>query len=141
MGCSLSPGISRLHDPDLAFERRISRLESLRSLFTASAEVSFADKYTLETTVLGKGAFGEVYEAISKDLEEKVAVKIIPKKVVDDLTKLKLEVKILKTLKHENILVLYDFFQQDDNYIIVTELIRGGPLTKRLADKKACIVS
>ena len=56
---------------------------------------------------------------------------------VVDITKLKLEVKVLARMKHKHIMVLYDFFEEQDNYIIVTELIEGGDVLSRLRSKNS----
>lgn len=45
---------------------------------------------------------------------------------------MKLEIKILERLKHPHILALYDFFEEEDCYILVTELIEGGDLLSAL---------
>lgn len=40
----------------------------------------------------------------------------------------KYEIGILKKLDHPNILKLYEVFQDDKRYFIVTELCKGGEL-------------
>lgn len=40
----------------------------------------------------------------------------------------KYEIGILKKLDHPNILKLYEVFQDDKRYLIVTELCKGGEL-------------
>ena len=39
-------------------------------------------------------------------------------------------------MKHKHIMVIYDFFEEEDHYIIVTELIEGGDVLSRLRSKK-----
>ena len=53
------------------------------------------------------------------------------------------EVEIIRNLDHPNILKIYEFFQDDDNFYICTELCEGGELfdyiikNKHLTENKA----
>lgn len=40
--------------------------------------------------------------------------------------------KILSKIKHRNVLGLYDFFEEPDRYVIVTEFVVGGTLLDRI---------
>ncbi len=53
------------------------------------------------------------------------AVKIINKKSLEEEEKSKLlnEISILKQLNHPNILKLYEFFQDEKRYFLVTEYV------------------
>ena len=113
---------------DLSLSLRVRNLPSIQNFFTNPPEVKFADKYICSTRLLGRGGSGNVYEGAFIANGVKVAVKRILKRNDLDITQLKLEVKILERLKHPNILTLYDFFEETDSYILVTELLEGGDL-------------
>lgn len=67
------------------------------------------------------------------------AVKIINKKYLAEEKKKKLlyesEIDILKKLDHPNILKLYEFFQDQKRYFLVTELCNGGELFDKIAEE------
>ena len=65
------------------------------------------------------------------------AVKIINKKYLaeDEKKKLLCEIDILKKLDHPNILKLYEFFQDQKRYFLVTELCNGGELFDKIAEE------
>ena len=65
------------------------------------------------------------------------AVKIINKKYIAEEDKLKLikEIDILKQLDHPNIIKLYEFFQDEKRYFLVTEYCSGGELFDKISDE------
>ena len=69
------------------------------------------------------GAYGEVRKCLNKGSKALRAVKIINKLTLGEQDKEKLlnEIEILKTLDHPNILKLYEFFQDQKRYFLVTE--------------------
>ena len=69
------------------------------------------------------GAYGEVRKCLHKETKALRAVKIINKKCLaeDEKQKLLNEIDILKQLDHPNILKLYEFFQDQKRYFLVTE--------------------
>jgi len=46
------------------------------------------------------------------------------------------EVEILKTLDHPNILRLYEFYQDERSYYLITEYCQGGELFDRIVSIK-----
>jgi calcium-dependent protein kinase len=45
------------------------------------------------------------------------------------------EIEILKKCDHPNILKLYEFFQDQKRYFMVTELCNGGELFDKIAEE------
>lgn len=87
---------------------------------------------------LGKGTFGEVKMAKHQLTREKVAIKVLEKSKIksnDDLERINREMKILKLFNHENIIKIYDIFEDNSNYYIVMEFISGGELFNYIVDK------
>jgi len=96
---------------------------------------SIEDVYTVGKE-LGRGAFSVVYEAKEKKGGGMYAVKIIQKKnVQQDLHRLAIEMNILKSVDHPNIIKLKDLFETDESLYIVTELVTGGELFDRIVGK------
>lgn len=99
--------------------------------------------------LLGKGAFGCVYQAKKDSGEALFAMKELPLDMVSvygegsgeeprdpdgeqSATLLEREVQILSTLQHPNIIRYYDSFQQGDSFYIVMELVEGATLLDHL---------
>lgn len=86
---------------------------------------------------LGKGASGRVVKAIRKRDQLEVAVKVIQQESLSSLSQQHLvnEVSALKRLSHENIIRLYDVYEDKFHFYVVLELIKGGELFDRIAAK------
>lgn len=80
--------------------------------------------------ILGAGAFGEVRICVHKDSNTQRAVKVLRKSAMDEEEEKMLfnEINILKQLDHPNIVKMYEFFQDEKRYYIITELCKGGEL-------------
>eukprot|EP01137_Pigoraptor_chileana_P017011 Opistho-2@74453 len=74
---------------------------------------------------LGKGAHGVVKEASHVLTGEKVALKIVPKSEIDVAG---FEIKALKTLRHPNVVRLFEVIETDEEIVLVLELLPGGEL-------------
>ncbi|KAH7314555.1 hypothetical protein KP509_21G008900 [Ceratopteris richardii] len=90
--------------------------------------------------LLGHGQFGYTYVATELSTGRMVAVKNISRSkmlrpiAVDDV---KREVKIMKALSgHENVVQLYEAFEDDDYVYLVMELCEGGELLDRILARK-----
>ena len=90
--------------------------------------------YTLLSPPIGRGAFGEERKAIHNATKIERAVKIYRKEEFQDeeLKRFINEVEILKQLDHPNIIRVFEYFQDKDNFYIVTELCTGGELFDRI---------
>ena len=97
---------------------------------------------------LGEGAFAKVRLATQIHIKEKCAIKIVDKKLLEDVKdvqRLKKEIKILKSIRHKNIIQLFDIMESKSNLYFVLEYCKGGELfdyivkNKRLREIEACI--
>ncbi|CAD8079716.1 unnamed protein product [Paramecium primaurelia] len=90
--------------------------------------------YTLLNPPLGSGAYGEVRKAIHKSTNLLKAVKIIHKSQTskEEQERLMNEVKMLQKLDHPNIIKIFEFYQDERFFYIVTELCTGGELFDKI---------
>ena len=96
---------------------------------------------------LGEGTFGKVRLGINRQTEEKVAIKILDKKKLKkdkDKKRLEKEIKILKSLRHPNIVHLFSDIQDKSNIYLIMEYIEGIELLQyissnsKLTEEEAC---
>ncbi|KAL7294865.1 hypothetical protein TKK_0011790 [Trichogramma kaykai] len=75
--------------------------------------------------IIGEGSFGQVYMAIRKDNGTPVAYKITRKKgrTEKELTCLRRECEIHRSMHHPNIIQMFDSFETDKQMVIVTEYV------------------
>ena len=84
---------------------------------------------------LGAGGMGEVYRARDPRLEREVAVKVLPADVAGDperLRRFEQEARSSGSLSHPNVLVVYDVGSHEEAPYLVTELLEGETLRRRL---------
>lgn len=96
--------------------------------------------YDIEPAPLGEGSFGQVFAATNKQSGERLALKKIRKEFTDELEFQK-EMNALLHIRacggHPNICMLREHFEEDDNFILILDLIRGGDLFDHLIDHGA----
>ena len=88
---------------------------------------------------LGAGGMGEVYLAQDTKLDRKVALKILPPKLAEDLAEDKdrmsrfvREAKFASALNHPNIITIHEIGEIDGMHFIATEYIEGETLKTQL---------
>lgn len=100
-------------------------------IFIGKRNGNIKEKYSLGNK-LGSGAFGFVRIGMHKASGQKRAIKTIQKEFITkdmkEHTKFFNEVEILSKTDHPNIVRLYEFYEDDKFYHIVTEYITGGEL-------------
>ncbi len=86
---------------------------------------------------LGRGGFGVVYEARDRELNRRVAFKVLrPGKLEQEPVRAELlrrEAEAVAQLAHPNIVTLYDAGRSDHGPYLVLELLDGEPLDQRMA--------
>ena len=99
------------------------------------------------TKTLGKGTFGKVQTGIHCLTQKKVAVKILDKdkiKVQTDVERIIREIKILKKMRHINVIQLFDTISTKKHFYLITEFIKGGDLydylsaQNQLSEREVC---
>ena len=85
---------------------------------------------------MGDGISAQVYQCIHRQTSHLCAVKIIQKSQVDRHDHLlRREVSLLKQVSHPNIISMYDFYEDEDTFHIITEVCNGGELFDKVVDK------
>eukprot|EP00602_Paraphysomonas_sp_CaronLab_P009122 CAMPEP_0185026182 /NCGR_PEP_ID=MMETSP1103-20130426/10140_1 /TAXON_ID=36769 /ORGANISM="Paraphysomonas bandaiensis, Strain Caron Lab Isolate" /LENGTH=750 /DNA_ID=CAMNT_0027559677 /DNA_START=278 /DNA_END=2529 /DNA_ORIENTATION=+ len=102
--------------------------------------------YLLGNTV-GEGTFGKVKSAIHIPTGEKVAVKILEKKRIQDqadVRRVNREIKILKKAKHSNIIQLFEVLDTPNSIYLIMENADGGEMfdyivaNRHVPERQAC---
>ena len=94
--------------------------------------------YLLKKT-LGEGTFGKVKLGIHLLTDEKVAVKIFEKKKIaaaGDQERVSREIEILKRIKHQHIIRLYEIIESAETLYLIMEYAEGGELFEHIVTKK-----
>eukprot|EP00929_Paragymnodinium_shiwhaense_P073254 TRINITY_DN3728_c0_g2_i1.p1 TRINITY_DN3728_c0_g2~~TRINITY_DN3728_c0_g2_i1.p1 ORF type:complete len:594 (+),score=123.88 TRINITY_DN3728_c0_g2_i1:110-1891(+) len=115
-----------------------------RSQFIVDGPGSIDDYFKMGE-LLGRGGFGTVFSATRKGQngtttdEEKnrpLAVKRVQKVRTTNIQRFNLEISIMKSLDHPNIIKLYNVFQDNRCIYLVMELCTGGELFDRIVQAK-----
>ncbi|MEM7332870.1 MAG: protein kinase [Chloroflexota bacterium] len=92
------------------------------------------ERYQIET-LLGRGGMSSVYRAHDPNLQRKVAVKVIHPHLTDNpefVKRFEQEAAAVAQLRHNNIVQVHDFNNNDDVYYMVLEFIPGESLGQKL---------
>jgi tRNA A-37 threonylcarbamoyl transferase component Bud32 len=90
--------------------------------------------------LIGKGGMGDVYEAIHRKMERKVALKVINRELfqkAEVVNRFHREVKTAAQLSHPNIVTSYDADQAGDFHFMVMEYVDGVDLSQTVKDQGA----
>lgn len=80
---------------------------------------------------IGKGGMGEVYRARDNRLDRVVALKLLPKTVVEDrerLQRFQKEARTLAALNHPGIVTLHAVEEEEGHHFLIMEFVEGGTL-------------
>lgn len=96
---------------------------------------------------IGEGTFGKVRKGTHKLTKEIVAIKILEKSRISDVTdveRVAREIHILKLIRHPNIVQLYEIIETPGQLYLIMEFAPGGELfdyivkKQRIPEKEAC---
>jgi len=90
-------------------------------------EVSPNGRYAKLNTILGKGAYKVVFKGIDREEGYEVAWNCF-QTTKAEFNELSQEIKILKQVRHPNIINFHDCWYKNDEFIFVTELMTSGTL-------------
>ena len=82
--------------------------------------------------LLGRGGMGEVYRVDDMELNQSVALKFLPEKVVGNpkwLARFRNEVRTAREIAHPNVCRMYDIGEQDGHIFLTMEYVDGEDLS------------
>ena len=91
---------------------------------------TFAGRYQI-IEELGSGGMGKVYKVLDKEINAKIALKLIrPEIAVDKNTieRFRNELKVARDVSHKNICRMYDLGREAGNYFLTMEYVFGEDL-------------
>jgi serine/threonine-protein kinase len=94
----------------------------------------FANRYEILEKI-GEGGMGEVYSALDRNLNRRVAIKVLPVEFADNserLARFEREAKLLAALNHPNIASIYGLEESEGWKFLVLELVEGETFLKKL---------
>jgi len=91
---------------------------------------TFAGRYQI-IEELGKGGMGKVYKVLDKEINGKVALKLIKPEVSSDekiIERFRNELKMARDIAHKNVCRMYDLNKEKGTYYITMEYVSGEDL-------------
>ena len=107
------------------------------SFCTEGSDPSHFDRYIIGKRI-GQGAYATVRAGIDTITNKKVAIKIYEKQNLLDSQRRKgvrREIKLLERMRHDNIIMLHEAFDNPKKVFLVMENINGGSLHSLLKSK------
>ncbi|MCK4495405.1 MAG: protein kinase, partial [Candidatus Aminicenantes bacterium] len=91
---------------------------------------TFAGRYQI-IEELGKGGMGKVYKVLDKEVNAKVALKLIKPEIASDkktIERFRNELKVARDIAHKNVCRMYDLGKEEGAYYITMEYVSGEDL-------------
>jgi serine/threonine protein kinase/Tfp pilus assembly protein PilF len=91
---------------------------------------TFAGRYQI-IEELGKGGMGNVYKVLDKEVNAKIALKLINPEIAADkktIERFRNELKTARDISHKNICRMYDLNKEEGSYYITMEYVEGQDL-------------
>lgn len=116
------------------------QIKAFPATFMLKVNLKLSSNYTLGVKI-GESINGFVRIGIHKISNIKRAIKTIEKSTIkteDEKSQFLNELEILHQLDHPNIVRLYEYFEDDATYHLVTEYMPGGELFDYIIHNKSC---
>jgi 5'-AMP-activated protein kinase catalytic alpha subunit len=87
---------------------------------------------------IGKGTFGKVKKGVHTKTGEKVAIKILEKDKIQDVSdveRVAREIHILKIVRHPNVIQMYEIIETKKQLYLIMEYAEGGELFDYIVSK------
>ena len=91
---------------------------------------TFARRYQV-IEELGKGGMGKVYKVFDKEIEEKVALKLLKPEIAaerETIERFRNELKLARKISHKNVCRMYDLSKEEGTKYITMEYVPGEDL-------------
>jgi serine/threonine protein kinase/tetratricopeptide (TPR) repeat protein len=136
----------RGHLPDSPESGTCPQNSLTRTLETMPTELArgtvFAGRYEI-IEELGKGGMGKVYKVFDREVQAKMALKLIKPEVSADkntIDRFRNELKIARDISHKNICRMYDLGREAGNYFITMEYVSGEDLKSFIRRSRQLVV-
>jgi TolB-like protein/tetratricopeptide (TPR) repeat protein len=94
----------------------------------------FAGRYQV-IEELGRGGMGRVYKVLDKEVEEKVALKLIKPEIATEeetIRRFRDELRLARQITHQNVCRMYDLGRFESTYYLTMEYVSGEDLKSTL---------
>ena len=83
---------------------------------------------------IARGSMGAVFIGYQKTLKRQIAIKILPKAIITDLTSkiFQQEAELAAKLSHPNIIPVYEVGDTGDFLFLAMQLVKGEPLSEHI---------
>ena len=91
---------------------------------------TFARRYQIIEEI-GKGGMGKVYKVLDKEVNAKIALKLIKPEIAADkkvIERFRNELRVARDIAHKNVCRMYDLNKEDGAYFITMEYVDGEDL-------------
>ena len=91
---------------------------------------TFAQRYHVIEEI-GRGGMGQVYKVLDKEIDEKIALKLINAEIAineETIERFRKELKFARKISHKNVCRMFDLGKFDDIYYIAMEYVEGEDL-------------
>ena len=127
-------------DGKISYSRSFSNLKhiNLNTIYNQSKKNKIKLGHFIFERKIGEGTFGKVILAKDEITKEKVAIKILDKNKIlkeTNISNLEREIKILKLLRHNNIVHLYNVIETNNFLYLIMEYIKGIELFDYINEK------
>jgi serine/threonine protein kinase len=111
-----------------------SQIDATVTLETPKEELTtgftFADRYQI-IEELGQGGMGRVYKAFDKEVDERIAIKLLRPEISADLKtidRFRNELKLSRKISHKNVCRMFDLNREENTFYITMEYVPGEDL-------------
>src|SRR4030043_1625860 len=104
------------------------------TLVTPKKELTTGSTFAVRYQVIeeiGKGGMGRVYKVFDRDIEEKVALKLLKPEIASDeetIKRFRNEIRFARKIVHKNVCRMYDLGQAEGTHFITMEYVEGEDL-------------
>lgn len=118
--------------------KRNSLQEVTAQNFIRLKKVPMLEEYEMGQK-LGRGAFGDILKVRHYKSNQIRCLKIYEKELMKttNQNQFEEEINIIKTLDHPNIFKIFEFYQDEGHYYLVTEFLEGGELFEYISSRKS----
>lgn len=82
--------------------------------------------------VIGRGGFGAVYRCLNRNYGVEFAAKVLPMSSASASESFTSEIEALTQLDHPNVIKLYNYFEFEQQLILILELCEGGSIKNKI---------